>query len=60
MKRFILSIVLATALLSCGKDKDYCYECDPERDGTYTDYGCHTSTVEFSDQYGQPIPCRRK
>lgn len=38
--KIILFALIGAVLISCGKDKTSCYECDINMNGVYRDAGC--------------------
>ena len=51
-------MLLVSLTLSCSKDKnkEYCYECDLQKNGIYQDAGCMTeaqwNSIQFTDFNG--------
>lgn len=37
-------LLLTFLLIACSKDKVRCYECDLQKNGTYTEAGCFTKS----------------
>lgn len=54
--RTLVFFTFLTLFFGCSKDKVRCYECDLQKNGTYTDAGCFTKSewkgVVFTDISG--------
>jgi hypothetical protein len=68
MKKLLTGLFLICILGSCKKDKDHCYQCDIQGNGTYQDVGCMSDdewkSYQVTDNFGNSInketKCRKK